>query len=170
MSCCSRNPARLRNESSLLQQKPDPQFCFFDRTLVICHRPSDPVTICEKVLALVFSLPQPLTIPKPPVRPVLQQKPDPRIFFFEKPPVIYGHPSHPATICDKLLALAFSSSAAPHPPQIAPSARAFQQNPGPQFCSRLIFLRSVTAVRPLQPAPSTLRKIHTRALPRQPLM
>lgn len=126
MSSCSRNPARFEMNQVSCNKSLIRSIAVFDRTLVICHRPSDPVTISDKVLVLVFSLPQPLTIPKPPVRPVLQQKPDPRIFFFEKTPVIYGRPSRPVTICDKLLVLAFSSSAAPTPSPNR-SVRALQQ-------------------------------------------
>jgi len=52
------------------QQKPDPQFFFFAKTLVICERPSNPVTIFDKILVLSFLfLLQLLTIAKSPGSP-----------------------------------------------------------------------------------------------------
>jgi hypothetical protein len=62
MSCSSRDPGRIRNESSLLQQKPGPQFSFFDKTPVISERASDPTTIGDKILVLAFFF---LPIPSP---------------------------------------------------------------------------------------------------------
>jgi hypothetical protein len=109
MSCSSRDPGRVRHESSLLQQKPGPQFFFFDKTLVICERPSDPTTICDKNLVLGNFLLSP-TPQHPEVARfgwMLQQKPGPQSFFFDKTPVICERPSDPTTICDKNLVLAF---------------------------------------------------------------
>jgi len=124
MSCFSRYPARFRDESSLLQQKPDPQCFLFDKTPVICERPSDPMAICDKILALGNFLLHP-TPHHPEVVPfgrMLQQKPDPQFFFFDKTLVICVRPSDPKTIRDKALALAVFLFPAPSIPKSPRSA------------------------------------------------
>jgi hypothetical protein len=78
----------------VLPQKPDPQFFFFDKTLVICERPSDARTICDKILVLAFSSsPTPHHPEVASSSRILPQKPDPQCFFFDKTLVICERPS-----------------------------------------------------------------------------
>jgi len=71
--------------------------------------------------SLISSFANPSPSRSRPVPQVLQQKPDPQLFFFDKTPVVIcGNPSDPVTICDKIWCSHFSSSAGPHDPPNRP--------------------------------------------------
>jgi hypothetical protein len=50
----------------ILPQKPDPQFFFFAKTLVICERPSNPARKCDKMRALTMRFAARRTDPRSP--------------------------------------------------------------------------------------------------------
>ncbi len=150
--------SQVTPSARVLQQKPGPQFFYFDKTLFICEGRSDVMAICDKILALaVFSFPNPSPSWSAPFRQILQQKPGPQFFFFDNTLVICERPSDPTTICDKSLVLAFFFL--PQPLTIPKSPRsAGCCNKSLVRSFSLVPFPSVRAVGPLRPARSALRK------------